>query len=81
MTIFLAWTSLKKILTMKNLQKCRVIILDYCCICKKSGKTVDHLLLHSEVARVLWVALFNRLELAWVMLTSVLALLASWTNL
>jgi hypothetical protein len=51
---FFAWSAaLGKILTMDNLRKQNLIVVDWCCMCKKSGKTIDHLLLHCEVARAL----------------------------
>ena len=28
-------------------------------MCKQSGETIDHLLLHCEVARELWVSIFR----------------------
>jgi hypothetical protein len=42
--------ALGKILTMDNLQKQHVIVVDRCCMCKKNRESVDHLLLHCEVA-------------------------------
>lgn len=48
---------------------------------QEKWRTVDHLLLHCEVARALWVEVFNKLELVWIMPTSMVAPLASWTNL
>jgi hypothetical protein len=51
---FFAWTTvLGKILTMDNLSKRHIIMIDMCCMCKKSEKTVDHLLLHSKIASTL----------------------------
>jgi hypothetical protein len=50
-----AWlVVLGKILTMDNPRKCHVIVVDSCCICKRSGESVDHLLLHCEVTCALW---------------------------
>ena len=77
--LFFTWTAaLGKILTTDNLRKRRIIILDWCCMCKKAGETVDHLLLHCETARSLWCEIFSRVGLSWVMLASVVGLLASW---
>lgn len=49
-------------------------------MCKKSDKTADHLQLHFEIARALWVDVFSKFKLAWFMPASIVALLASWTN-
>jgi hypothetical protein len=52
---FFVWTAaLGKILTTENLRKRRVIILDWCCMCKSSGESVNHLLVHCPVAWELW---------------------------
>jgi hypothetical protein len=49
--VFFAWfAALQKILTMDNLQKWRVIVMDRCCMCKRNGKSVNHLLIYCEVA-------------------------------
>lgn len=34
-----------------NIYKCYIIVMDWCCICKKSVETPDHLL-HCEIAGV-----------------------------
>jgi hypothetical protein len=49
----LGWP-LSKIFTMDNLRKWHVIVVDRCCICKKDGESVDHLLIYYEVACALW---------------------------
>jgi hypothetical protein len=62
---FFAWAAaLVKILTLDNLRKRQVIVIDRCCMCKKNGESVDHLLLHCEVACVLWNAIFSRFSLS-----------------
>jgi hypothetical protein len=60
-----AWSAtLRKILTMDNLRKRHVIMVDWCCRCKRSGETIDDLLLHCEIARALWNTIFSRIGLA-----------------
>lgn len=39
-------------------KKPKMIAIDCCYMCKKSGETMDHLLLHCEIA---WAALWNDL--------------------
>jgi len=46
---FVWWAALGKILTADNLRKRKIIIMDKCYLCKRDGKTVDHLLLHCDV--------------------------------
>jgi len=76
---FFAWTAAQgKILTLDNLRKKRVIVIDRCFMCKMNGESVDHLLLHCEVARVLWNAIFSRFSLSWVMPLRVVDLFACW---
>ena len=52
---FFVWTAaFGKCLTIDNLQKRKVWILDWCYTCKCYGKSVDHLFLHCPVAMDLW---------------------------
>jgi hypothetical protein len=44
-------TALGKILTLDNLRKINFVVMEWCCICKKSRESIDHLLIHCEVAR------------------------------
>jgi hypothetical protein len=76
---FFAWSvALGKILTLDNLRKRHVIVIDRFCLCKMNGESVDHLFLHWEVARALWNAIFSRFNLSWVMLLRVVDLFACW---
>jgi len=78
-TAFFAWSAaLGKILAMNNFRKRHVILVDRCCMCKRDGKLVDHLLLHCDVAYALWSALFTRFGLSWVMPRRVIDLFACW---
>ena len=48
---FFSWlASLGKILTTDNLCKRHIIVLYWCYMCKRCGKSLDHLLLHCPVA-------------------------------
>jgi hypothetical protein len=48
--IFVWSMGLGKFLTMDNLLKLCVIVIDRYCMCKRDGESVDHPLLHCEVA-------------------------------
>jgi len=76
--VFFMWTEiLGNILTMDNLRKRTGIVVDWCCMCMKSRKFIDHLLLHCEVARDLWNSLFKLFGFVWVMPRRVIELV-SW---
>ena len=76
---FFTWTAaLGKILTTENLRKRRVIILDWCCMCKSSRESTDHLLLHCPVAWELWSMVWILFGTLWVMPRSVVDLLTCW---
>jgi hypothetical protein len=51
---------------MDNLNKRHVLIVDWFCMCKKNGMSVDYLLLHFEMASALWNTIFSLVWLAWV---------------
>ena len=56
---FFSWSvSLGKILTTDNLRKRRVMVLDWCYMCKRCGESMDHLLLHCSIAWELWSMVF-----------------------
>jgi hypothetical protein len=46
-----------------------------CCMCKKNEESVHNLLLHCEVACVLWNAFFSHSRLSWVIPRRVVDLL------
>jgi hypothetical protein len=59
-TTFFAWpVALGKILTLDNLKKRHVIVIDKCCICMRNGETVNHLFLLT-----MWLPLCGVLSLA-----------------
>ena len=76
---FFSWTAaLGNLLTIDNLRKRHLIIIGWCCLCKQSGESVDHLLLHCSLARELWSLVFGLFGVSWVMLCHVLHLWAGW---
>jgi hypothetical protein len=51
---FFVWMlTIGKILTLDNLQMMNVIVVNWCCMCKKNVEFIDYLLLHYEVAKEL----------------------------
>jgi hypothetical protein len=76
---FFVWSAaIGKILTLDNLRKRQVVVVNRCFMCKKDGESIDHLLLHCKVAHALWCNIFSRLDLSWFMFSSVLDLCACW---
>jgi hypothetical protein len=52
---FFVWAAaLGRILTIDNLRRRHVIVLDWCCMCKESGESISHLLMHCSAAREVW---------------------------
>ena len=69
---FFVWTvALGKYLTIDNLRKMKVWILDWCYMCKCNGELVDHLFLHCPVAMDLWSIVLGLFGVSWVMPESV----------
>ena len=78
-TPFFVWTAaLGNILTIDNLRKRQILILDWCCMCKRNGESVDHLLIHCPIAFDLWSMVFTLFGIHWVMPKTVVDLLACW---
>ena len=66
------------LLTIDNLRNRNLINVDWCCLCKQSGESVDHLLLHCSMALELWSLVFGLFGVDWVMPGKVLHLWADW---
>ena len=74
---FFVWTAgLGNILTIDNLRKRKVKIIDWCYMCKCNGESVDHLMLHCPIISDLWSMIFSLFGVFWVMPKSVVELLA-----
>ena len=84
---FLLWTTVwDRILTIDNLVKRGLSLINWCCLCRCNGDIVDHLLLHCKFAHTLWTVewnfyfLFFMFGIQWVMLKEVASLLFTWRN-
>jgi hypothetical protein len=70
--------ALGKILTLDNPRKKKVIVLEWYCTCKRSGKSIDHLFLHCKVQKELWNALLHLFVVETAVPRSVIELLDCW---
>jgi hypothetical protein len=76
---FFVWkVVLGKILTSDNICKKNIMVTKWCCMCKHSGESIDHLLLHSEVAIKLWNMVCQMFGITWVMPGRMKECLESW---
>ena len=55
-------------------------IVDWCCMCRYSGETMDHLLIHCEKAYQLWCFVLRAFGKSWVFTRKVIDLLFGWKN-
>ena len=70
-----------RVLTTDHLRKRDYTIMDWCCLCKSNGESVDHLLLHCGEVFWLWsFALRFFFCVSWVLPEGVIDLLAGWRN-
>ena len=76
---FFVWiATLGTILAIDNLRKRKVLILDWCCLCKSNGESVDHFLLHFPIVFELWSMMFTLFGIYWAMPKTVVEFLACW---
>ena len=55
MVAFFLWTAARGgILTIDNLVKKNLSLLNWWCLCRCEEETVDHLLIHCKYAHILW---------------------------
>jgi hypothetical protein len=74
---FFVWTALGKILTLDNLRKRNIIVVDWCYMCKKSGESIDHFFI-VKLQENYGVCLFIFLMLLGFMTRKMRELLVSW---
>jgi hypothetical protein len=63
-----------------NLRKRHTIVVDWCCMCKSSGKTVHRLLHHCATAREISTMVWSLCGVQWVMPRGVSELLDCWQS-
>ena len=52
---FFAWeASWGKVITLDQLKCCGRALVNICCLCEVDEETIDHLLIHCKIARMLW---------------------------
>ena len=77
--LFFTWLAAHgKILTIENLCRRQIWVLDRCFMCKRAGESMDHLMIHCEYARELWSMIFCLFGIVWVMPRKVSGLLDCW---
>ena len=55
MVSFFLWTAARSvILTIDNLVKKNLPLVNWCCLCRCDEETVDHFLIHCKFAYALW---------------------------
>jgi hypothetical protein len=76
---FFAWsTALGKILIMHNLRKQHIIVVEWCCMCKKNVESIDNFLFQCEIASAIWNTIFSSVGMVWVMFRRVVDFFACW---
>ena len=55
-------------------------MVGWCCMCKRSGESVNHLLLHCRVVREVWNFILRSFGVSWVFPKTVSELLSGWHN-
>lgn len=74
--VFFLWTAAWTwILTLDNLMGMGLLLVNWCCICRRTRESVDHLLLHCDVTHALWGAVLQLFGISWVMPESIKCLL------
>ena len=79
--VFFLWTTTwGKILTNDNLMRRGHVMAEWCCMCRGTGETVDHLMLHCPLMSGLWNYIFHSFGIQWILSAQVMDLLFAWRN-
>ena len=78
---FFAWeASWGKVLTLDQLKRRGISLVNRCCLCEENEETIDHLLIHCSRAKILWDILLAITDFNWVFPRSVRQLLLAWQS-
>ena len=78
---FFLWTAARGgILTVDNLVKKKLPLVNWCCLRRCKEETVDHLLIHCKYAYTLWSEVLHVFGVQWVMSKNIVSLLTAWWN-
>ena len=78
---FFLWTAVRGgILTIDNLVKRNLPLVNWCRLCRCDVEIVDHLLLHYKFVHTLCSEVFYLFGVQWVMPKTVVSLLSTWWN-
>ena len=78
---FFAWeVSWGKVLTLDQLKRRGISLVNRCCLCEENEETIDHLLIHCTRAKILWDILLAITGFNWVPPRSVRQFLLAWQS-
>ena len=78
---FFLWTAARGgILTIDNIVKKNLPLVNWCYLCRCEEETMDHLLIHCKYAHTLWSEVLRLFGVQWVMPKNVVSLLSAWWN-
>ena len=65
-------------LTLDQLKRCGMTFANRCFMCEEEEETIDHLLIHCKLAKMLWDLILSIVGISWVFPHSVLHTLLAW---
>ena len=78
---FFAWeASWGKVLTLDQLKRREIPLVNRCFLCQEEEKTIDHLLIHCSRAKMLWNLFLTIMNYNWVFLLTVRQSLLAWQS-
>ncbi|RVW55047.1 hypothetical protein CK203_067034 [Vitis vinifera] len=69
-----------KTLTLDQLQRRGWALANRCYVCQRHEESIDHILLHCDKTRTLWVLLFSMFRVQWVLPATVKETLSGWNG-